>query len=723
MIRITDILDTITDLQPDADLDLVDRAYVYSAKVHDGQKRLSGEPYLTHPLEVAGILANMNLDVVSIAAGLLHDVIEDTHATEEEIRQTFGPEVAHIVSAVTKISKLPFHTSEYREAESIRKMVLAMADDIRVIIVKLADRLHNMRTIGFHKKEEKKKKIAQETLDIYSPIASRLGIYWMKNELEDICFKAIDPESYEKLQSLVNTDPKERDAYVQKVKDLIYQKMQESNIDCEVMGRFKQPYSLYTKMKKQGLNFDQIYDLIAFRIITDSESRCYDALGQVHRLWLPVPGKFKDYIAAPKENGYQSLHTSVIGPYGELMEIQIRTREMDDVARSGIAAHWSYKEGKPIDEKTGEIFAWLQNLVENQANFRNPEEFMEGIRLDLYPDEVHVFTPGGDVKVLPKGATPVDFAYAVHSQVGDRCCGAKVNGRIVQLEHELNNGDRIEIITSVHHKPSRDWLNSVKTAKAKAKIRQYFRMLEDERSLSLGKEVCEGYFRKKGVAFASFLKSEDMPKAIESLGCRNLDDLLIQIGFGKLTPGKLFKKLVPVEEEEQASSIQVGSIIKKFMSGISRKKKSSGTTGVLVSGMDDVLMRFGKCCQPLPGDPIMGYITHGQGITIHSSSCPQALAMNPERRIDAEWDTDAKSEPIYPVQIRVSSSDRVGLLAEISTEISKLGANISKFGGETKDGMVEIDYFISVKNLAHLNNILSNIGRLPSVSNARRIYS
>lgn len=721
MLRITDILDTITDFQPDADLDLVDRAYVYSAKVHDGQKRLSGEPYLTHPLEVAGILANMNLDVVSIAAGLLHDVIEDTHATEEEIRETFGAEVAHIVSAVTKISKLPFHTSEYREAESIRKMVLAMADDIRVIIVKLADRLHNMRTIGFHKKEEKKKKIAQETLDIYGPIASRLGIYWMKNELEDISFRAIDPEAYEKLQTLVNTDPKERDEYITKVKALICQKMQESSIDCEVMGRFKQPYSLYLKMKKQGLSFDQIYDVIAFRIITDSESRCYDALGQVHRLWIPVPGKFKDYIAAPKENGYQSLHTTVIGPYGEMMEVQIRTRDMDDVARSGIAAHWSYKEGKPIDEKTGEIFAWLQNLVENQASFRNPEEFMEGIRLDLYPDEVHVFTPGGDVKVLPKGATPVDFAYSVHSEVGDRCCGSKVNGRIVPLEYELNNGDRVEIITSVHHKPSRDWLNSVKTAKAKAKIRQYFRMLEDERSLSLGREVCDGYFKKKGATFSSFIKTEEMAKAVESMGCRTLDDLLIQIGFGKITPGKLFKKLVPHEEEVQ--STQVGSIIKKFMTGIGRKKKSSDTPGVLVSGMDDVLMRFGKCCQPLPGDPIIGYITHGQGITIHLANCPQALAMNPERRIDAAWDTGAKEEPVYPVQVRVISSDRVGLLADISTEISKLGANISKFGGETKDGTVEIEYFLTVRNLSHLNNILTNIVRIPSVSSARRTYT
>jgi GTP pyrophosphokinase len=722
MIRITDILDTITDLQPDADVDLVDRAYVYSAKVHDGQKRLSGEPYLTHPLEVAGILAGMNLDAVSVAAGLLHDVIEDTHATEEDIRAMFGPEVAHIVSAVTKISKLPFHTSEYREAESIRKMVLAMADDIRVIIVKLADRLHNMRTIGFHKKEEKKKKIARETLDIYAPIASRLGIYWMKNELEDISFRSIDPEAYEKIQGLVNTDPKERDEYIRKVKELIYQKMQDANIDCEVMGRFKQPYSLYVKMQKQGLNFDQIYDLIAFRIITDSESRCYDALGQVHRLWLPVPGKFKDYIAAPKENGYQSLHTSVIGPYGELMEIQIRSREMDNVARSGIAAHWSYKEGKPIDEKTGEIFAWLQNLVENQESFRNPEEFMEGIRLDLYPDEVHVFTPGGDVKVLPKGATPVDFAYTVHSQVGDRCCGAKVNGRIVPLEYELNNGDRVEIITSVHHKPSRDWLNSVKTAKAKAKIRQYFRMLEDERSLSLGKEICEGYFRKKGVSLSSFIKTDDMAKAIESLGCKTLDDFLIQVGFGKLTPGKLFRKLVPQEEEETPTA-QVGSILKKFMSGIGRKKKSSSSTGVLVSGMDDVLMKFGKCCQPLPGDPISGYITHGQGITIHHASCPQALAMNPERKIDVAWDTETRSEPSYPVQIRVSSSDRVGLLADISSEISKSGANISKFGGDTKDGMVEIDYFVSVRNLEHLNNILVNIERLPSVSSARRVYA
>ncbi|MGD8837062.1 MAG: RelA/SpoT family protein, partial [Desulfobacteraceae bacterium] len=426
MIRINDIIDKIYDYNPDADFGLIDRAYVYSAKVHDGQMRLSGEPYLSHPLEVAGILADMNLDAVSVAAGLLHDVIEDTHATEEEIEEMFGREVMRIVSGVTKLSTLSFTSAQARQAESIRKMLLAMADDIRVILTKLADRVHNMRTLQYHKSAEKQRKIAKETIDIYAPIAARLGIYWVKNELENIAFEYFIPEEFHRIRQLVAKDRQERENYIDTVKRYITVKMEENNLPCEVLGRYKHYYSIYQKMMQQNLTFEEVYDIIAFRIILDTIPQCYEALGLLHSLWKPIAKKFKDYIGMPKPNMYQSLHTTVIGPYGERIEIQIRTKEMDRVAKSGIAAHWSYKEGENVDAKAAESFSWVQQLVENQANINDPKEFLENVRIDLFPDEVYVFTPHGDIKSLPKGATPVDFAYMIHSEVGQECVGAKV---------------------------------------------------------------------------------------------------------------------------------------------------------------------------------------------------------------------------------------------------------------------------------------------------------
>jgi guanosine-3',5'-bis(diphosphate) 3'-pyrophosphohydrolase len=452
MIRINDIVDKIAEYHPDADLDIVERAYIYSAKVHEGQVRLSGEPYLSQPLEVAGILADMKLDSVSIAAALLHDVIEDTPATEEDIKKMFGPEVAHIVSGVSKLSGLTFESSQARQAESIRKMILAMADDIRVILIKLADRLHNMRTLQFHKKEEKKRKIAQETLDIYAPIASRLGIYWIKKELEDTSFKYFYPEEYTRIKNLLNKDKEETEKYVEIVKNHIKKEMDNAGLKCEVLGRYKHFYSIYNKMVTQDLEFEDVYDIIAFRIILDTIPQCYEALGILHSKWKPIAKKIKDYIAVPKPNMYQSLHTTVFGPLGERIEIQIRTHEMDHVAKSGIAAHWSYKEGKSADNRMGKAFAWIQNLVENQEIFKDPDEFMENVRIDLFPDEVCIFTPTGEIKSLPKGATPVDFAYMIHTEVGNQCIGAKVNGHMVPLRYQLKTGD-IGLILSRRSRP------------------------------------------------------------------------------------------------------------------------------------------------------------------------------------------------------------------------------------------------------------------------------
>jgi GTP pyrophosphokinase len=712
MIRINDIIDKVTAYYPDGDLDIIDRAYIFSAKVHDGQVRLSGEPYLYHPLAVAGILADMNLDVVSVAAGLLHDVVEDTHATLEEINELFGKETTHIVSGVTKLSVLPFDSSsQARQAESIRKMILAMADDIRVILIKLADRLHNMRTLRFHT-EAKQKKIARETLDIYAPIAGRLGIYWIKKELEDTSFMYLQPEEYSKIESLVNQDREEGEKYIETVKNLIMNKLDEHHLKGEVSGRYKYFYSIYKKMVSQNLSFEEVYDIIAFRIILDTIPQCYEVLGLIHSLWKPVAKKFKDYIGVPKPNMYQSLHTTVIGPVGERIEIQIRTREMDKVASSGIAAHWSYKEGLQFDEKTNKAFSWIQNLVENQEDFMNPDEFLENVRIDLFPDDVYIFTPRGEIKTVPRGATPVDFAYLIHTEVGNQCTGAKVNGRIVPLQYELKTGDTVEIITSKKHHPSKDWLNFVKTVKARSRIRQWIKIQEKERSITLGREMCEKAFRKYRLNFNALVKSEEMEKVVEHFGFKKIDDLIASVGYGKITPLQIVRKIEPKPEEEEDDSI-LNKII-----GRVRKKKLK--TGVMVKGVNDILIKFGRCCQPVPGDPITGYITRGFGVTVHRTSCVNALKMSPERQIDVQWNVDIADA--YPVKIRIRSYDRVGLLADIAANISKNGANIISANTETRENkMVDSFFTITVEDTDQLNRILLSIKKIKHIQEVVRI--
>ena len=713
MIRINDIIDSVAEYHPDADLDIIDRAYVYSARVHDGQVRLSGEPYLTHPLEVAGILAEMRLDEVSIAAGLLHDVVEDTHASPEEIEGIFGTEIRHIVSGVTKLSTLPFSSSQARQAESIRKMILAMADDIRVILIKLADRLHNMRTLNFHQTDEKKRRIARETLDIYAPIASRLGIYWMKKELEDISFRYLNPEEYRRIEGLVSAGREKQERYIEKVRGIITEKMGQAGLSCEVLGRYKHFYSIAQKMQIQNLPFEEIYDIIAFRIILETVGQCYEALGVIHALWKPISKKFKDYIAMPKPNMYQSLHTTVIGPYGERVEIQIRTREMDRTAKSGIAAHWSYKEGKRVDEQASQTFAWIQNLVENQANFSNPEEFLENVRIDLFPEDVYVFTPQGEIKSLPKGATPIDFAYMIHTEVGNQCTGAKVNGRMVSLKYELQTGNIVEIITSKGAHPSKDWLNFVQTVKARSRIRQWIKNQEKERSLTLGREMCEKAFRKYRLNFNQLLKTDKMEEAARHFGFRTVEDLIANVGYGKITPLQIVRRFEPREEPETPHASFLNKII-----GRVRKKKPKG--GVIVQGMDDILIKFAKCCQPVPGDPIIGYITRGFGVTVHRANCVNILKMSPERQIDVQWNEEIRES--YPVKILVRSHDRVGLLADLAANISKNEANILSVNTRTLDNKtVDSQFTLAVEGTEHLERVLSSIRKVKLVQGVKRI--
>jgi len=713
LIRVNDVIDKIAEYHPEADLGIIERAYIYSARVHEGQVRLSGEPYLSHPLEVAGILADMKLDVISVVAGFLHDVIEDTHALPEDIEELFGPEVRHIVSGVTKLSSLSFHSSRARQAESLRKMFLAMADDIRVILIKLADRLHNMRTLQFHK-ANKRKAIAKETLDIYAPIAARLGIYWIKNELEESSFKFLQPDEFNQIQTLVAKSRTEREKYMQTVKDHIQEKMDAAELLCEVLGRNKNYFSIFNKMISQNLPFEEIYDIIAFRIVLDSISQCYEALGLIHSMWKPIDHKFKDYVARPKPNMYQSLHTTVVGPIGERIEIQIRTRDMDRVAKSGIAAHWSYKEGQRIDENISKKFAWIQDLVENQENFRDPGEFLENVRIDLFQDEVYVFTPRGEIKTLPYGATSVDFAYMIHTEVGNQCTGAKVNGQLVPLAYELKTGDIVEITTAKNHHPSKDWLKFVKTVKARSKIRHWIKTQEKGRSLSLGREMLEKAFRKEKLNFNALVKTQQMAKVAAHFGFKAVDDLVANVGYGKITPLQVVRKIAPQQEPQGDQE----SIFNKLVGRVVGKKRLKD--GVLVKGVDDILIRFGKCCQPVPGDPIIGYITRGYGVTVHRTNCVNALRMTPERQIEVEWNQETSET--YPVKIQIVSLDRVGLLADVVGNISKLGANIHNASSETRENKMVDSYFtIGVEDTSHLERILSSVRKVKHVQDVKRI--
>lgn len=714
MIRLNDILDKVSSYNPGADLDVIRKAYVFSAKVHQGQTRLSGEPYLIHPMEVAALLAELRLDVQTVATGLLHDTLEDTLTTYEELQNIFGVEIANLVDGVTKISKIHFKTKEESQAENFRKMLLAMANDIRVLLVKLADRLHNMRTLQYQA-ETKQRSIAKETLDIYAPMANRLGISWIKSELEDLSFRYLNPQLYYDLASKVAMKKKERESYVEEVKENIVRKLQEHAIQGEVSGRSKHLYSIHRKMESRNVDIDEIYDLIAIRVMVEDIRACYEVLGIIHSTWKPIPGRFKDYIAMPKSNMYQSLHTTVIGPFGERMEVQIRTSEMHRVAEAGIAAHWKYKEGKGYDERDMKRFAWLRQLLEWQQELQDSQEFMNTVKVELFPEEVYVFTPKGDVKGFPKGATPIDFAYSVHTDIGHRCVGAKVNGKLVPLKYEMKTGDIIEVVTSPHHTPSKDWLKIVKSTRARNKIRAWIKTEERKRSIVLGREICEKDFRRYSLNFAKLQKMGELKRVAVEFGFVGEEDLLASVGYGKLSCNQILGKLLS-EEKLAESREQKESRVSKV---IGRLTKKSGSA-IQINGVDDVMVRFGKCCNPVPGDEVVGFITRGRGVTIHTADCSFALESDPERRIDVTWNRDKRTA--LPVKIRVSCHDQKGILANIAQVIANCEANISSASVQSTVDKKGINLFeIEVTDLDHLTRVLSSIMKVSGVIKVERL--
>ncbi len=716
--------ETITDIEQlierlkgyhaDADLSLVRKAYEFSAKAHEGQTRQSGEPYLHHPLAVAGVLTSLKTDVTAVVAGLLHDTLEDTLATPEELEREFGKEVVHLVDGVTKIGRISFRNYEEKQAENFRKMVLSMADDIRVVLIKLADRLHNMRTLEYLS-ESKRWQIAQETLEIYAPLANRLGIGWIKNELEDLCLKHLKPDVYEMLRVRVAKRDEDRQQYIDEVIRLVKKAMADAGLPGEVYGRPKHLYGIYQKMEKQSISFEEVYDLTALRIITDTKMNCYALLGVIHSLWRPVPGRFKDYIAIPKSNLYQSLHTTVVGPKGEHVEFQIRTEEMHRVAEYGIAAHWRYKEQGRIDERDSKVFSWLRQFVEWHQDLPDNRQFMDSVKLDLFHDVVYVFTPKGMVKELPKGSTPVDFAYAIHTEIGDHCVGAKVNGKIVPLKHQLTSGDTVEILTSPNQTPHKDWLKFVRTSRAKTKIKHWLKAEELKRSIEIGRRLLEAEFRRHGLAPAQMLKSEQLSEVAKQAGFETTDELAAAVGYGRLATAQVVSKLLPATEAEVPASPGT-TAAPKAVTGKAEDK------GVKVKGARDLLMQLSRCCNPVPGDRILGYITRGRGLTIHAVDCPnlEALDYDRDRLVEVEWDTTATGT--HAVKVSVIAVDKTGVLANVSSSIAECQANISRAEITTReDRKAVLDFVIEVSDTAHLGRVLKAIERVDGVITAKRV--
>jgi len=704
------LIEEIPKYQPGADLDILERAYRFSAASHQGQQRASGEPYLSHPLEVANLLVDFKMDVTTVTAGLLHDVLEDTAATKADLEREFGGEIAELVDGVTKIGKLAFSSREERQAENFRKMLVAMARDLRVLMIKLADRLHNMRTLDYLP-PDKAKKIAQETLDIYAPLAHRLGMAKVKAELEDLALRSLSPGDYLDLQKRVAKRRLEREADINHVIAILHKKLAEVGIDSQIRGRPKHFYSIWKKMHDQGREFDEIYDLTAVRVITASVRDCYGALGVIHSLWKPVPGRFKDFIAMPKVNMYQSLHTTVIGPKGDPVEIQIRTREMHRIAEEGIAAHWLYKERKTGKDKLDESLVWLRQLIETQQDTKDPREFMDTVRVDLFPDEVYVFTPKGDVKALPEGATPIDFAYAVHTKVGEHCVGAKVNAKLVPLRYTLRQGDIVEIVTSPNQHPSRDWLKIVKSTRARAKINQWLKVEERARSIELGRELFEREARKYRLNPTALLGGEEIKKAAADFGFAGADDLMAAIGYGKSSVHQVLNRLAPNALLETPEKVK------------SAASRPAPVDGVRIRGVDDLLVRFARCCNPLPGDPIVGFITRGRGLTVHARDCLTVAksVLDRERLIDVEWDVEEPGK--RPVRIAVYiGKDRPGLLSEITGAISARNGNITKAEVTVTDDRRGINNFVvEVADLRQLQDIIAAIRDVRDVINVERV--
>ena len=705
------IIERIRAVAPDADVALLQRAYDFAARVHKGQERVSGEPYLSHPRAVAEIVLDLKMDVTSIAAALLHDVVEDTHASLEEVKQAFGDEIGNLVDGLTKISRLPFGSRIEHQAESLRKMVLAMSKDIRVILIKLADRLHNMRTLE-PLREEKRRLIARETLDIYAPIAHRLGIYWMKAELEDLALRYLERDAYQDLAARIAKKRQEREKDINEVIGILQRKLTEGGIRAEIIGRPKHFYSIYRKMCDQHKEFDEIYDLTAVRVITESVTDCYGSLGIIHSLWKPIPGRFKDFIAMPKSNMYQSLHTTVIGPVGEPVETQIRTREMHKTAGEGIAAHWVYKEGKAALDQTDKGFAWIRQLLEWQRDLKDSREFLETVKVDLFPEEVYVFTPQGDVKSFPKGACPIDFAFGVHTDIGLTCVGARANGRLVPLRYELQHGDIIEILSDSKHHPSRDWLKLVKTPRARGRIKQWIKNEEKVRSISLGKDLLEKELRRLGKSPSQILKSSAVTKTLASSGYATPDEFFATVGFGQLSPRQAIAKLLPAEELPQEGEVKP-----------ERKASQQPDEGVTLLGSHDFLVRFARCCSPLPGDEIVGFITRGRGVSVHSADCSNLnqLMYDVDRKINVSWDAAPKTA--HQIKIRVViGTDRPGILAAISSAISASKINIAQADIRvTDDGKGLNTFTLEVLDLKQLQSAMGAIRQIDGVMGVERL--
>jgi len=692
----------VREYYPEADLSCIDKAYRIACDQY-GHDDIDA---FLHAFEVAGGLANMRMDVESIAAGLLHDLVESRLISSQVIEDQFGKEMLMLLDGVTLLNSVSKRDHRNNQAEKLRRMFLAIANDIRVIFIKLVDRVLTMRELEKRIPRERKA-YAQESMDIYAPIASRLGIYTIKKELEDLSFQYLFPKKYTNINKQIRSGHKEREIYVKRVKNILHKKMAKAKIQCHILGRHKHVFSIYQKMVQQNLPFEEIYDIIAFRIILETIPQCYEVLGILHETWKPIQSKIKDYIASPKPNMYQALHTTVYGPGNQRIEIQIRTWEMDRIAKSGVAAHWSYKEGRSIDKETEKTFAWIQELIENQKNFADPGEFLEHVKIDLFPDDIYVFTPNGDVISLPQGSSSLDFAYAIHSEVGNQCIGAKVNGIMRPLKFELTTGDHVEIITSKNQHPGKNWLNFVKTVKAKSRIRQWIKQKEHTRSLSLGRELCDKEFHKNKLSFNKALKSDTIEKVRKELKYKTVEDLIAAVGFGKVTPRQVVHFFIPHQNKTGP--------VRKIFQKLKRRPKS----GVRVTGIDDVLIRFAKCCKPLPGDDILGYITRGYGVTVHKANCVNSMKISPERQIEVEWDTDKTTR--FPVKIGVLVSDRIGLLADISAEISKNNSNILSVHTYTfPEGYIYNRFEITVQDTVHMQKIFKAIEKIKNVKEVRR---
>jgi GTP pyrophosphokinase len=712
MIRFEDIQEKVESYLKDADLELLRRAYVFSAKEHKGQTRSSGEPYLVHPLSVAYILAEQKLDLTCIVSGLLHDVLEDTLTTRAALEESFGKDIADVVEGLTKIARISFNSREQQQAESFRKMMLAMVDDIRVVLVKLADRLHNMRTLE-HLSPRQQERIARETIEIYAPLAHRLGMGRIKGELEDLSLQYLDPAGYQQLVRGLDEKRRVTDDLIREIEATLRTELKKAGIECTLSGRRKHLYSIYKKIKHQRIDVSEVYDYVAFRVLTGSIKDCYGALGIIHGLWRPVPGRIKDFIAMPKPNMYQSLHTSVMSDKGQPFEVQLRTHEMHRIAEEGIAAHWKYKEGKGTGEHDANI-QWLRQIMEWQQELKDPHEFLRMVKVDLYPDEVYCFTPQGRVTSFPRGATPVDFAYSVHTEVGHHCSGARINGQLQPLRTELKNGDIVEIVTAPNHTPSPDWLTFVRTPRARTKIRQWLNVDRRHRSVDLGKTVSDREFKRFRFALKPHIKeAARLKEVLSGMGYPALEDFYAAVGYGKAAPRALIEKLDPQAQPHDVPEGGLAQTVRRVF-GLSGKK-------VTVRGLDDALITLARCCNPIRGEPIVGYITRGRGVTVHSERCPnlEKLLYDPERRIEVIWEGADASQ--FEVRLTVFSEDRPGILARITQAIADAKSNIKNVEARTfEDRRGEITLVLDIRDVDHLQRIVEKLKGIEGVYHVER---